>query len=165
VTCSFRLKYSGGISLIEMLIVVLVLGILASFSPLFLQGIVQKNQIHVVADEIKIALQFAKIEALAKAQSIALTPLPGHTDWSDGMALCIDNKQHQCFSGTELIREWHWYHKGLQVNWSGFESSHYLRFTPDLMERTANGYFTVMDQSQKPVKLVVNRLGRCRLVD
>lgn len=143
----------------------LILGILASFSPLFFQGTVQKNQIYVVADEIKIALQVSKVEALAKAQTVALTPLPGHTAWSDGMALCIDNKQHQCFSGAELIREWHWYHKGLQVNWSGFESNHYLRFTSDLMERTANGYFTVMDESKKSVKLVVNRLGRCRFED
>lgn len=152
-----------GLSLIEMLIVLLIIGILALFSPLAFHKLLKKNQIDVTVDEIKMAIQFSKINALSQAHPVILTPISGEMNWSEGMALCVDNPLHQCVSNHGTIREWHWFHNGIEVNWLGFESNHYLRFSPDLMGRAANGYFMVKDQSNQPVKLIVNRLGRVRV--
>ena len=152
-----------GLSLIEMLVVLLIFAVLAGFTPIFIKEVYRKNQRDVVADEIKLAIQYSKINALTKSHSVVLSPLAGHVGWSDGMALCLDNELHQCADVEGLIREWHWYHKGIQVNWFGFQSNHYLRFTPDLMGRAANGYFSITDPSMHELKLVVNRLGRCRV--
>ncbi len=156
-----NMKYHNeqGISFIELLTALIIFGILCGYSLSFMPGLYKKNQLQVIADEIKEAIHYAKIEALLNAHTVTLTPLSEHDDWSAGMLLFVDNKTHSYTPKTTLIREWHWHSGGLHVTWHGFESTHYLRFSADLMSRGSNGHFIVEDSAMNQIKLVVNRLG------
>lgn len=157
-----RRHRSPGFSFIEVLTALIIFGILSGYSLSLMPSLHRKNQLEVMANEIKQAIHFAKIEALTHAHTITLTPLSEDADWSAGMLLFVDNNIHHYTPKTTLIREWHWHSKALNVTWHGFESSHYLRFSPDLLERGANGHFVVQDNEKHQIKLVVNRLARVR---
>ena len=120
----------------------------------------RKNALQKTADEIKQAIHFAKTEAVANARTVTLAPLFEKGNWSQGMRLFIDNNLHHYIKDTVFIRVWSWNHKAIRVSWHGFESEHYLRFSPDLLECTSNGYFMIQDDSNNSVKLVLNRLAR-----
>ena len=151
-----------GFSLIEVLTVLVIFGILCAYSMSHMTFLLNKNELTVIADEIKQALHFAKIEALTHAHTLTLAPLSDSSDWSRGMVLFVDNKTHQMTPETTPLREWRWRQSTLHVSWHGFESTHYLRFSPTLLERGANGYFILKDGERARVKLVVNRLARVR---
>ena len=153
-------QYERGFSLIELITALIIFAILCAYSMSFMPSLHQKNQLQVMADEIQQAIHFAKIEALTKAHTVTLTPLSEQEDWSFGMLLFVDNKTHSYSPGISLIREWHWHSPGVHVTWKGFESTRYLRFSPDLMSRGCSGHFVVADNALNQIKLVVNRLGR-----
>ncbi len=158
------MRRSHGFSFIEILTALIIFGILCSYSLSFMSSLLSKNQHEVIADEIKQAIQFAKIEALTHERTLTLTPISEDADWSKGMRLFEDNKTHQYTPQSTVIREWHWRRSGVTVTWHGFESTSYLRFTPDLLARGANGQFVVQDGGKHQIKLVINRLARVRLV-
>lgn len=149
-----------GFTLLELLTALIVFGILCGFGLTYLSASQSKNQLQVVADEIKQAIHYAKIEALVNAHTVTLSPRTQNNDWSDGMLLFVDNQLHHNEPETKLIREWKWRASAVHVHWHGFESSHYLRFSPNLMSRGCNGYFIIENNQSKRIKLVVNRLGR-----
>lgn len=151
-----------GFSLIELLTTLVIFGILCGYSLSFFPSLQKKNQLQVMTNEIKQAIHFAKMEALAHAHTVTLTPLSEQKDWSAGMLLFVDNLSHHHVEKSNLIREWHWQHPGLTVTWHGFESTDYLRFSPDLMTRNANGYFLVEDNAKQRIKLIINRLAKVR---
>ena len=149
-----------GFSLIELLTALIIFGILCAYTMSFLPSLQQKNQLQVTADEITQAIHYAKIQALSNGRSVTLAPRSENEDWSVGMQLFVDNKTHRYTPKTTLIREWYWRGAAVRVRWHGFESSHYLRFSSDLMSRGCNGYFIIEDNRSNQIKLVVNRLGR-----
>lgn len=159
------MRRAHGFSLIEILTALIIFGILCAYGLSFLSSLMSKNQHEVVADEIIQAIQFAKIEALTHARVLALTPISEDDDWSKGMRLFEDNKAHRYEPQSTLIREWRWGHSSIKVTWHGFESTAYLRFTPDLLARSANGKFVVQDGEKHQITLVINRLGRVKKLE
>jgi len=153
---------NDGFSLIELLTTLVIFAILCGYSLSFLSSLQKKDQLQVMANEIKQAIHFAKMEALAHAHTVTLTPLSGQKDWSAGMMLFVDKPRHRNVEKSSLIREWHWQHPGLIITWHGFESTDYIRFSPDLITRAANGYFLVEDKANQRIKLMLNRLARVR---
>lgn len=152
-----------GISFIELLTALIIFGILCGYGLSLMPGLYKKNQLQVTVDEIKEAIHYAKTEALLHAHTVTLAPLSGHDDWSAGIRLFVDNKIHAYTPETTLIREWHWRSGAMHVTWHGFESTHYLRFSADLMSRGCSGHFIVEDARLNQIKLVVNRLGRIQV--
>lgn len=150
-----------GFSLIEIFTALLIFGILCGYGLSFLSSLMNKNKREVIADEIVQAIQFAKIEALTHNRVFTLAPM-FEDDWSKGMRLFEDNKIHRYTPQATLIREWQWAHRGVEVTWHGFESTMYLRFTPDLLARSANGRFIVKTSEDHQIHLVMNRLARVR---
>lgn len=157
-----RILRQMGFSLIEILTVLAILGILCCLCVPSLSFLYKKNQLDVMADDIKQAIHFAKIEALANHHTLVFTPLSESDDWSKGMRLFVDNKAHRATPKTTLLREWHWGAGLNPVVWHGFESRRYLRISPFLVERGANGYFLLQRDSHQQIKLVLNRLARVR---
>lgn len=155
---------SAGFTLIECLWVLFIIGVLSCFTFFSMTGLLQKNQFQVIADDIKFAVHMAKIQSLVHMHPVILGPPCGHhQDWSKGMVLLLDNLEHHCISQTQIIREWHWDHPGLEVHWRGFESKDYLRFTPDIARRSVNGYFLIKNLSHDPKRVVINRIGKVRV--
>lgn len=146
-----------GLSLLETLMALLILSILFAFGMSNLLNSYSKNQDEVIAKDILQAIQFAKMQALTHGKTVTLAPIEKDGDWSQGMRLLTHDKL--------VIREWQWHHFGNhQVRWRGFESLNYLRFTPDLLSRSANGQFVIQHDAKHQIKVVVNRLARARMI-
>lgn len=157
-----RSLYPSGFTLLEVITTLLILGIVCCYGLSFLPSLLNKNQMEVVADEIKQAIHIAKIEALINARTVILKPLTEEGDWSSGMALCVEDPSHHVKNDTMLLREWHWRKGVIRVTWQGFESKQWLRVSPSLAERAVNGQFIVRDNARRQIKLIINRLGRVR---
>lgn len=157
---SYQSITESGFSLIELLVTLTILGLLFVYGMCSMTMSYRKNALQKTADEIKLAVHFAKIEALTKEHTVTLAPLSKEGGWSTGMRLFVDNNKHDYNKESVLIRIWSWHDKAIHVSWNGFESTHYLRFSPSLSERTANGSFMIQDDAHHEIKLVVNRLGR-----
>ena len=145
-----------GFSLLELLIclsvvTILLLGTMASTRPLNI-----KNKREIIADEIKGAIGFAKMQSLLCESDILLKSLSDNEDWSQGMRLWRDN---------HLLREWQWASDGIIITWQGFQSSHYLLFSADMSRNALNGTFKIIDNDLKSSKLIVNRLGKVRIIN
>ena len=151
-----------GFSLIEILIVFILLAILSGLGLSFLPALLKKNQREVIADEISQAIQYAKLETLTRQRVLTLAPIADDADWSKGMRLYEDNKAHRYTKESTVIREWHWHSPGTRVTWRGFESAVYLRFTPELNPRSANGRFVLQCAGLSPITLVINRLAHVK---
>lgn len=151
---------SSGLTLIELLVVAVLLSILSFFCFPHWQIIHQKNQLQILQDEIGNAVRFARTHSILRGETLILTPLPDTSDWSSGMLLWVDNPTHQYVLGSTLIHQWRWKNSGFHVTWHGFQSSRYLLFSADVKKAASSGHFLIAKNSQQPVKLTVNRLGR-----
>lgn len=144
-----------------MAVVAIVICYSFSFAPL----LHKKNQLRIVTDEVKGAIQFAKTQALLTGDILALTHLPEASDWSEGMLLFVDNAKHQYTQDVTLLHEWHWKASEIHIMWQGFQSNDYLLFAPDIGNSTVNGCFIIKNNLQHQVRLIVNRLGRVKVED
>jgi prepilin-type N-terminal cleavage/methylation domain-containing protein len=154
-----RLKCYG-LTLIELLVGLLILTILICLSLPFGLAIQQRNQLQIVENEITTAVAYARNMALLHKRPLTLTPLPNATDWSSGMILFVDNKNHQYTEKDKLIHQWQWFHRGIQVIWQGFRSHHYLLFSSELQHAATSGHFEIKVNHARSRRLVINRFGR-----
>ena len=152
-----------GFTLIELVISLSIVATVLIFTIPFASSLHQKNQLQTRQDEIKAAIRFAKTQAQTIGKNLILTPLPNSNNWSKGMQLFIDNPKHRYTPDATILHEWQWNSSNVQMSWHGFQSNHYLLLAADSSRNATNGYFLIQANSQRPVKLVVNRLGRVRL--
>ena len=155
-------KTSFGFTLIELLASLLLLGVIFFLSFGLAPSLHHKNQLQIMVDELKGAINTAKLQSLITGDALALTHLPDSDNWADGLLLFIDNNKHQYTSGEVLFHEWHWKSLGFHIEWHGFQSKEYLIFSSDIWKSTINGYFEIVTPMNQKVVLVVNRLGRVR---
>lgn len=149
-----------GLTLIELLAGLVIISIMFAFCLPLGFSLYGKNQLKVLENEISIAIRFARNMALMKHIPLVLSPLPKTNNWSDGMILFVDNKNHQYTETDQLIHQWNWQKLKVQVNWQGFRSHNYLIFSSTLSHSANNGHFTLRNKEGETVKLVINRLGR-----
>jgi prepilin-type N-terminal cleavage/methylation domain-containing protein len=149
-----RLTRDNGFSLLELLICLSIVTILLLGSISSTQPLITKNNREILEDEIKGAIEFAKLQSLFSGQDLVLTPFSNNKDWSDGMRLYRDK---------EILREWHWPSRHITITWQGFHSDNYLLFSSDINSNTLNGTFKLTDSDHNLSKLIVNRLGRVRV--
>ncbi|KTD36209.1 Tfp type 4 fimbrial pilin related signal peptide protein domain protein [Legionella nautarum] len=149
-----------GLTLIELLAGLMIIGIVFALCIPLGFSLYGKNQLKLLENEIGIAIRFARNMALLKHVPLVLTPLPSSDNWSDGMILFIDNKNHQYAETDEIIHQWNWQKLKVQVSWVGFRSNNYLLFSSTLSHSASNGHFILRNNEGNTVKLVINRLGR-----
>jgi prepilin-type N-terminal cleavage/methylation domain-containing protein len=149
-----------GLTLLELLVGLLILTILLWLCLPLGIAIMQRNQLQIMENEITMAVSYARNMALVYKLPLTLTPLANSTDWSSGMILFIDNKNHQYTKEDKLIHQWQWFHHGIQVIWQGFRSPHYLIFSSELQHAATSGHFAIKVEHGGSAKLVLNRFGR-----
>lgn len=143
---------SKGMTFIELLICLSIISIIFCFNTPLSSLLYQTNQLQVVANEIKSAIQYAKIQAINRHEQIILAPLPLTHDWSTGIAVLANG---------QILQTWPWQIHGLSVVWHGFQSHDYLLCTYDVNRSSMNGFFLLSANNQQ-IKLVINRLGRVK---
>ena len=75
-----------GVTLIEVLVVVTIIGILASFAIPSYQDTIERNRLKQAAESLKSDLQLARTEAIKRSQDIAISRSPGNAGaWCYGL--------------------------------------------------------------------------------
>jgi type IV fimbrial biogenesis protein FimT len=154
---------SLGLTLIECLLSLFLLSMLFMSALPSVSGLLQKNQMQVLQDDLKSAIFYARSQALIRNQPILLTPLSETNDWSEGITVFVDNETHRYASDSEILFQWHWSYSDVRVTYHGFQANQALRFVPEISQNAVNGYFLIQNQYQQGIKVVINRFGRVRI--
>lgn len=152
-------RKQNGLTLIEVLMCLAILGIITVLSQANFQASRQKNELDVLVDSIGSVIRLAKLQAISHGDVVVLTPLNTTHDWSDGIAMQ--------FSRThEIVSQWAWNLHYWHISWNGAGGLNEIHINPNLASSVSNGTFTLVNASTKEqVKLVVNRIGRVAVVD
>lgn len=141
-----------GFTLIEVWIALLLLTglVLLGFSSgAFVK---HQNEGQVLGDEIRRAVQYAKIQAISLGHSLLLSSIDDSPDWSKGMRLTL-------YHG-KILYLWHWDHSFWKVAWLG-TSSRGIIFSNNPTSAMSNGRFILSNAHTKECfVLIINRLGR-----
>lgn len=150
-----------GFTLIELLMSMAVLVCLLLFSTQFSESFYKKNQLEWLANEIKTAVYFSKMQSYSRNQTLSLMPLANTLNWSEGMKLVVDNPSHTYMSDSKIVYEWRWNVPNTTITWQGFQGKKFLLFSPDIKTSDLNGFFIISNKANQR-KVILNRLGRAR---
>lgn len=153
-----------GLSLIEIIVVLLLLSILLITVIPLSNGFLNQNQLSIRKNEIITAIHYARNQALSRNQELLLISKSGNSDWSRGMLLIQDiNRTGSYSEGDKVLHSWKWHGNAITVSWNGFYSDHYIKFSPEIKSLTANGYFSLVDKNKQVTeKITLNRFARIR---
>jgi type IV fimbrial biogenesis protein FimT len=152
-----------GFTLLELAFVVsLALLLILSAIPAW-QNFSLKYRLREQVDRLQTAINFSRNLALQQQKPLIVRPI-SYKDWSKGMCLFVDtDNNHRLNENQILLKIWRWDDRKLTVAWHGFQSDHYLEFTPDLANSYLSGRFIVSAKGANMKRsLIVNRLGRTR---
>ncbi|QMT60437.1 GspH/FimT family pseudopilin [Legionella sp. PC997] len=150
-----------GFTLLELLIT------MAVFIGLSVIGIgsytyfLKKNEQKTIIDELRTAIQYAKMQAIILGNPVYVSPLDGSSNWSNGMVLNFLNKRTD---QREVIYQWQWNHPRWDLHWDGAGSKKKISFSTYPGQAISNGRFILMNMdTHEQVIIILNRLGRIRV--
>ncbi|PWY55986.1 pilus assembly protein [Legionella qingyii] len=151
----------NGFTLLELLITMSV------FIGLSIIGIgsytyfVKKNEQKTIIDELRTAIQYAKMQAIILGNPVYLSPQDASSNWSKGIVLNFLNKKT---NQMELIYQWQWSHPRWDLHWDGVSSSKKITFSTYPGQAISNGRFILMNlDTHEQTVVILNRLGRIRV--
>ncbi|KTD68091.1 MULTISPECIES: GspH/FimT family pseudopilin [Legionella] len=122
---------------------------------------INKNEQQTIIDELRTAIQYAKIQAMILGNPVYLAPLNSSSDWSNGVVLRFLNKQT---NQLKLIYQWQWSHPRWRLSWEGAGSTKKIIFATSLGQGMSNGHFILVNKvTHEQVTMILNRLGRIRV--
>jgi Tfp pilus assembly protein FimT len=150
-----------GFTFLELLITLSIVMILSIIGIASYSSLIQKNELQVIEDELRVAIDYAKIQSIMLEQTVSLSPLTSSLNWAEGAKLSVLNKKT---GELRLLHQWQWQHSRWSIAWRGVRSSSSLNFSNHLTHAISNGQFSVVNlDTQQEVTMVLNRLGRVRV--
>lgn len=150
-----------GFTLLELLITVALFVGLSLIGTTSYTYFTHKNEQQTIVDELRTAIQYAKIQALTQGHTVVLTPLEDSLNWSKGMNLTVWNKRT---NQRELIYQWQWNHPHWYLTWNGINSVNKITFSINLAQAISNGRFILSNNKDtKQISIILNRLGRIKV--
>lgn len=116
----------------------------------------QKNKEQYIINEIKMAIHYAKIQAINSNQSLQIKT----HNWSKGMDLTSvhDNKM-------VLLHQWRWDNPDWDIYWQGVNGLESIVIMGTSSSAMSNGRFILTNKHDgKKIELVLNKLGRLRQI-
>ncbi|MGC1182206.1 GspH/FimT family protein [Legionella sp.] len=149
-----------GFTLLELLIILALIACLSVLGTASYSYLLRKNEQQVLVDELRTAVQYAKLQALILGKTVSLTPLDASLNWVHGMKLSTWNKKT---NNSELLYQWQWHHPGWELTWSGARSSNRVIFSNNPTRAISNGHFTLLNADTRQNRVIIlNRLGRIK---
>ncbi len=150
-----------GWTLVELSIVFVLITILISIAVPSWQSYIQRKQLQTAQQTIIDAINYARVIAIIRQQPVALcSPFD---NWALGFSVVESQSKQNCLKAS-VIRQWQLnYQKKMTITWRGFGKTQQLSFYPNPMHWAVNGKFILSLGQQKPIHLIVNRLGKTRV--
>ena len=150
-----------GLTLIEVLFTLVLIGILSLLGIASFARWIGENEKKVILDEVRIAVQYSRIQALSRGNPVTLSPLDVKQNWSKGIVLTQYNK---AINQVELLYQWQWDHPHWLLEWSGISSSNKIILSNNPVSAISNGHFDLTNyRTKERVVIILNRLGRLRI--
>ncbi len=164
------MKLSKGFTLVDSLIALVISSILFSAVLPSFQDIWAKHQSRVLVAELAGLINFARIQAVSKGQSVALCPyvdgISCGKDWSQGVMVFEDpNRDGKIEEEDKVLRVLNNFPNGTQLSWRSFGGKNALRFDPSGTTYLGNGTFSYCpanNNNQYANQIVLNYTGRIR---
>lgn len=159
-----------GVSLIELIVVLLLLSILGGLSLPRLEQLIAKTQSDLAMRRLTDAIHLARSSAITQGREITLCPAQNLSGcggkWRDGMLIFEDRNSNRKIDNNEIaIRFFDNSNVQGSMNWRAFQNRTYLRFNSLGFLRHQNGNFTYCPDSKEARdirQLIVNATGRLR---
>lgn len=106
-TSAQNYKSNAGITLIEMMMVVAILGVVLALAAPNLSEFFVRNRLDTATNEFMTALNFARSEAIRRGVPVSIRRVSGTTrEWTQGWEIFVDpNRNGVRDAGDELLRE------------------------------------------------------------
>jgi prepilin-type N-terminal cleavage/methylation domain-containing protein len=151
-----------GFTLIEVLFVVMMIAVLSLIVVTSASFMIHKNERQTLVEEIRTAIQYARMQAISLGHPVSLIPLDTELNWSKGMMLTQNNSKT---NKTDTLYQWQWHHPHWSITWSGVNSPNKITLSNNPINAISNGTFVLFDTYTKErVAIILNRLGRIKVV-
>ena len=97
------MKYQSGISLLETMATLAILGVLTAIAMPSFQDLIKNNRIASQANNLIAALHYARGETVTRGVSVRVEPLVAGTDWTRGWQVRIDGNGDTDFGDAEDV--------------------------------------------------------------
>jgi type IV fimbrial biogenesis protein FimT len=147
----------AGVTLIEMMVAIAVMGVLLALAAPSFTETIRKNRIESAAQGFLNALNFARTEAIRRG--VAVTVRKSGTQWENGYLAFVDaNKNGVQDSSEETLRSWQALPSGYTLRTNANNFANFVRYNArgEVDNNSVGGYFIVCYGSQtKGAKAVV----------
>lgn len=163
---------SRGLSLVELLVVLVLAGLLLRVAMPGLQQLVATQRASAASNGIVSAVRLARSAAITFRVPVVLCPSRGgrcgaQSDWPGGALIFADvNGNAEFDEGERLFGGMPALERGATLRWRSFRNRSYLRFEPVGLTAWQNGNFQYCPASGDPRharQVIVNSAGRTRL--
>lgn len=149
-----------GFTLFELLITIMLLVSLSSMAIASYSYFLRKNEQQVIKDNLKKAVQYARMQALILDTTVFLAPLADSLNWVNGLILGTKNKKT---NKIKILYQWQWHHAHWELSWVGAQTGNRIIFSNNPLSAMSNGHFTLRNrETNKQTVIILNRLGRIR---
>lgn len=160
----FLYKKTKAFSLIEVLVALVMIGLIATFSIVGLQKFQGSRKVKLYARALYHDLKWARIEAVLLNQPIKITP--SNNNWCDGWVVAKDSNNSDSSdseSENNLLKQ----QAGLancKIKFNSFPRRNYFKFLPEGMTDYQNGsYYFYQDNNLNLIsKIIISQIGRIR---
>jgi len=164
-------KLSKGLSLIELLVYIAILGIITMIATASFQSFLSSKQSSAHLIKLKALIAEAQAEAIDTKSVVTVCPTTNEKscnskNWSNEIIAFVDHNGDKSIKGDDqLIEVMPAVVKGDALYYSGFGSQKYLQFEPNGFFYTNNGtfkYCSMVDGKTNVQGIIISKTGRVR---
>lgn len=151
-------RYLSGWTLAELCVTLAVIAIMVTVAIPAWYHHMQHKQLQSAQHTIINAINYTRMLAISEQMQLALCS--PHDNWAIGFRVVLNKPDLDC-AHSHSLRQWQLkYANKLSVHWHGFNKNQRLSFFSHPNQWGVNGTFTLTIGHQKPIHMVVNRLGQ-----
>ena len=152
------LKQQAGVTLVELMVVIILLAILATLGMPLWHEFIERNRSQAILNALERSIQQARSIAVSQRTRIEVCGASAQhqcqNNWQQGWLLRLSNNTDEIIQITELS------HSEIKLIWAGFQPR--IVFHPSGITSMSNGRFVACRKQRVAWQLILNRQGRLR---